>query len=165
MAKVSVDNTISDIVHIQNQINGLQLLLNQKKASMAKYFDKSGSRSISSDECTIFVQERANIEYDIPALKETLDKEVFNAFVESEYCINDWKRFCKFLKSNGIEAKQLRPYITISRKVNQEKLSKLYERGIVNLEKIKGCYEATVKKSIVLKMKNVEREIPIKEKA
>lgn len=165
MAKVSVDQVMDDIVHIQNQINGLQLLLSEKKSTMAKYFDKTGERSASSDECTVFVQERTSIEYDIDALREVLPKEQFSSFVESTYTVYDWKALCRFLKDHGISPKELRPYISITRKVNQEKLSELYKRGVVKLTQLKGCYTASVKKSIVLKMKNIEREIPIQEKA
>lgn len=165
MAKVSVDQTMDDIVHIQNQINGLQLLLNEKKSTMAKYFDKTGERTVSSDECTVYVQERTSIEYDIDALREILPKEQFSSFVESTYTVYDWKAFCRFLKDNGISPKELRPYISITREVNQNKLSELYKRGVIKLTQLKGCYTATVKKSVVLKMKNIEREIPIQEKA
>ena len=72
MAKISVDKIMDDIVHVQNQIDGLTMLLNQRKATMAQYFDKSGERSCSNDECTVYVQERTNINYDIQALKASL---------------------------------------------------------------------------------------------
>ena len=161
--KVSLDKTMDDIVSIQNQINGLQLLLNQKKGVMAKYFDHTGNKSVSNSDCTVYVSERTNIDYDIAALKETLPKELFNAFVETEYTIADWKAFSALMKAKGVKASELTPFISVFRKVNQEKLSKLYEHGKLSLTDLNGCYEATVKKSIILKLKNTEREIPIKE--
>ena len=165
MAKnvVSVDQVMDDIVHVQNQINGLTMLLNQKKATMAKYFDKSGERSASNDECTVYVQERTNIDYDIDALKQTLPRDQYDSFVVTEHSIDDWKGFCRLLKKHGLTAQDVRPFISIVRKVDQQKLNQMYEHGAITIQDLHGCYTATVKKSIVLKLKNTEREIPIKE--
>ena len=165
MAKnvVSVDQVMDDIVHVQNQINGLTMLLNQKKATMAKYFDKSGERSASNNECTVYVQERTNIDYDIDALKQTLPRDQYDSFVVTEHSIDDWKGFCRLLKKHGLTAQEVRPFISIVRKVDQQKLNQMYEHGAITIQDLHGCYTATVKKSIVLKLKNTEREIPIKE--
>ena len=163
MAKISVDQVMDDIVHVQNQINGLTMLLNQKKATMAKYFDKSGERSASNDECTVYVQERTNIDYDIDALKQTLPRDQYDSFVVTEHSIDDWKGFCSLLKKHGLTAQEVRPFISIVRKVDQQKLNQMYEHGAITIQDLHGCYTATVKKSIVLKLKNTEREIPIKE--
>lgn len=163
MAKVSVDQVMNDIVHVQNQINGLTMLLNQKKATMAKYFDKTGERSASNDECTVYVQERTNIDYDIDALKQTLPRDQYDSFVVTEHSIDDWKGFCRLLKKHGLTAQEVRPFISIVRKVDQQKLNQMYEHGAITIQDLHGCYTATVKKSIVLKLKNTEREIPIKE--
>ena len=165
MAKnvVSVDQVMDDIVHVQNQINGLTMLLNQKKATMAKYFDKSGERSASNDDCTVYVQERTNIDYDIDALKQTLPRDQYDSFVVTEHSIDDWKGFCRLLKKHGLTSQEVRPFISIVRKVDQQKLNQMYEHGAITIQDLHGCYTATVKKSIVLKLKNTEREIPIKE--
>ena len=163
MAKISVDQVMDDIVHVQNQINGLTMLLNQKKATMAKYFDKSGERSASNDDCTVYVQERTHIDYDIDALKQTLPRDQYDSFVVTEHSIDDWKGFCRLLKKHGLTAQEVRPFISITRKVDQQKLNQMYEHGAITIQDLHGCYTATVKKSIVLKLKNTEREIPIKE--
>lgn len=163
MAKISVDQVMDDIVHVQNQINGLTMLLNQKKATMAKYFDKTGERSASNEDCTVYVQERTNIDYDIDALKQTLPRDQYDSFVVTEHSIDDWKGFCRLLKKHGLTAQEVRPFISIVRKVDQQKLNQMYEHGAITIQDLHGCYTATVKKSIVLKLKNTEREIPIKE--
>ena len=163
MAKVSVDQVMDDIVHVQNQINGLTMLLNQKKAIMARYFDKSGERSASNDDCTVYVQERTNIDYDIDALKQSLPRDQYDSFVVTEHSIDDWTGFCRLLKKHGLTAQEVRPFISIVRKVDQQKLNQMYEHGAITIQDLHGCYTATVKKSIVLKLKNTEREIPIKE--
>lgn len=163
MAKISVDQVMDDIVHVQNQINGLTMLLNQKKATMARYFDKTGERSASNDDCTVYVQERTNIDYDIDALKQSLPRDQYDSFVVTEHSIDDWKGFCRLLKKHGLTSQEVRPFISIVRKVDQQKLNQMYEHGAITIQDLHGCYTATVKKSIVLKLKNTEREIPIKE--
>ena len=163
MAKISVDKIMDDIVHVQNQIDGLTMLLNQRKATMAQYFDKSGERSCSNDECTVYVQERTNINYDIQALKAALPKDKYDAFVVTEHTVDDWKGFCNLLKEHGISPQEVRPFISIVRKVDQQKLNQMYDHGAITTQELSGCYTATVKKSIVLKMKNVSKEIPINE--
>lgn len=152
---------MQDIVGINNQLAGLQMLLDQKKATMAKYFDKTGERSVANDECSVYVQERTEVDYDIDAITEQLEPSITDQFIDRTRSVKDWSAFVALCKKHGISPKELRPYITVTRKVNQEKLSKLYEKGVVSLSDLKGCYTATVKKSVVLRMKNVDREIPI----
>lgn len=161
MAKISVDKTLQDIVHINNQIDGLKLLLDQKKATMAKFFDKSGERTVANDECTVYVQERTNIDYDIDAILDQLEPEITEQFIDRTRVVSDWDKFVALCKKHGIPPSQLRQYISVRKEVNQAKLSKLYEKGVVSLTDLEGCYTATIKKSVALRMKNVDREIPI----
>lgn len=161
MAKISINKTIQEIVYIKNQIDGLNMLLANKKAIMAKFFDKSGRNKVDSDECVVYVQERPNITYDVEAIREKLDKEVCAQFIDTNYTVSNWAKFTCFCKSKGIKPSQLKPFIHVERTVNQEKLSKLYEKGQISLDDLSGCYSAEVKKSIALRMKNIEREIPI----
>lgn len=161
--KINIDDTMDEIVSIQNQIAGLTQLLSNKKAIMARYFDKSGNRSVSNDECTCYVQERTNITYDVEALRRALSKPQFNFVCKPNYHITDWKAFISVLRDHGVEPEDIKPFILVEREVEQDKLSKLYDKGELDIKKLSGCYEATTKKSIVLKMKNIHKEIPIKE--
>ena len=144
MPKISIDKTMQDIVHINNQLAGLQMLLDQKKATMAKYFDKTGERSVANDECSVYVQERTHIDYDVDAILELLDQDITDQFVDRTRSVKDWSAFVAMCKRHGITPKELRPYISVSRSVNQEKLSKLYEKGVVSLSDLKGCYTQKV---------------------
>lgn len=163
MAKISIEKTMDDIVYIQNQINGLQMLLANKKNIMAKYFEKSGQRRVDNDECIVYVKDNTKIEYDVDAILENVDKELTDQFIEREYSVNDWGRLVKFLKQYNVKASGLRPFISVKKKVNETKLKKLYEIGKLDISDLSDCYEAKVTKSIVFKMKNIEREIPVKE--
>lgn len=161
MPKISVDKLMQDIVYINNQLSGLKMLLEQKKKIMAKYFDVSGHRSITNDEATCYISEKTNIEYDVEELQNHLSKEILNKFIESNYKIKNWNKFTKLCKEHGIKPKELKEFIFVEKKVNQEKLAKLYEKGEVEPAELQGCYTCTVKKSIALRMKNVEKVIPI----
>ena len=161
MAKISIDETMNEIVSIQNQINGLQMLLQNKKAIMAKFFEKSGKRRVDNDQCIVFVKENTKIEYNVDAILEKIDEELTTQFVKKEREVVDWGGFVKFLKGQGINSKELRRFISVRKKVDEDKLKKLYDLGKLSIEDLSGCYEAKVTKSVTLKMKNIEREIPI----
>ena len=96
--KVSIDKLMDDIVFIQNQIDGLGLLLVQKKQLMAKYFDATGKKSVSNEDCTVYVQERTTVNYDVEAILESIPKELTEKFVDKSYTVRDWKQFVAFMK-------------------------------------------------------------------
>lgn len=158
--KISIDKTMDEVVSITNQIAGLKMLLDNKKKTLARYFEKSGERTISNEDCTIYVQERTIIKYDVDKVQEKLG-EKSASFIDKEYVVSDWKEFTKLCKAHGITPAMLRPFIRAHKEVNEKKLTKLYERGVVSLTDLGGCYEATVNRSVALRMKNVDREIPI----
>lgn len=162
MAKIDMNKLMDDVVHINNQIQGLQMLLQNKKSIIAKYFKKSGNRRIDGEEVIAYQQERVKIEYDVDRILKNLPKELTSQFVDKSYSILDWKSFTRFCKEKNITPNELRRYILISSSVNQDKLNALYDRGKIDLSDLEGCYEATTTKSIALKFKNVEKEIPIK---
>lgn len=161
MKKVNIDKTMDDIVNISNQISGLKMLLNNKKGLLAKYFEKSGERSLSNEDCTVFVQERTSIKYDVEKIIKKLGKQKSSTFIEKQYLVQDWDKFVYLMKQHGITPDVLRAYIRVDKKVDEKNLSKLYERGVVSLTDLEGCYDATISKSVALRMKNVDREIPI----
>lgn len=161
MGKIDLDKIMDDCVSIQNQLDGLSLLLMQKKQTLAKYFEKSGKRQLSNDDCTISVQERTTVDYDIEALSEKLPKNILPLVIEKHYEVNDWDAFVKFLKKKGLSGQEVRPYIGITKSVNKDNLSKLYDQKKLSIKDIQGCYTAKVTKSVVLRLKDAKREINI----
>lgn len=159
MAKINIDDTMDDIVSIQNQIDGLNLLLIQKKQTMAKFFEKSGKRSLSNADCTVYVQERTTIDYDIDKMLEVLPKELADQIVKKEYFVVDWKTLVQFFKKLGIKGDTIRPFFHVHRELDKQVLSKLYEQGKITLQDLEGCYTAKVTKSVALRLKDAKREI------
>ena len=161
MTKVDIDHVQDECVSFQNQINGLNLLLVNKKQTLAKYFEATGTRQISNDDCVISVQERTTVDYDIDALSEKLPDEILSKIIEKRYEIVDWDKFVKFLKSYGIKSSAIRPHISVTKTINKENLSALYERKKLSIKDIEGCYTAKITKSVVLRLKNAKQEINI----
>ena len=161
MPKVDVDRVMDECVAIQNQINGLNLLLVNKKQTLAKYFESTGKRQISNDDCVVSVQERTTVDYDIDALSEKLPDGILSKIIEKRYEIVDWDKFVKFLKTHGISGSQVRPHISVTKSINKENLSALYERKKLSIKDIEGCYTAKITKSVVLRLKNAKQEINI----
>lgn len=161
--KVSIDKTMQDIVYIKNQIDGLTMLLNNKKNIMAKYFEKSGKRSIENDDASVYISERTKIDYDIDKILSKFPKEVTSKFIKSTYTISDWSGFCKYLKKHGIDGPSIKPYISLQREVSEGPLNYMYEHNLITLSDLEGCYDATVTKSITLRVKNTSNEVKIKD--
>lgn len=164
MSKVNIQKVIDDIVHVTNQIAGLNMILNDRKNIMARYFEKTGNRQRENDDCLVYVQERTNIEYNTDMLAEVLPTEVYKDVVEVSASIENWKKFVRYLRDCGLskeQIKELKHLVNVEKKVNQQKLSKYYENGTVNINDLKGCYNASVKKSVSVRMKNTQPEIPI----
>ena len=82
MSKVNIDKVMDDCVSIKNQIDGLNLLLIQRKQTLAKYFESSGKKQLSNDDCVISVAEKAKIEYDVAALQEKLPQDISSQIIE-----------------------------------------------------------------------------------
>ena len=159
--KVNVDKVMDDIVYIQNQIDGLNMLLVQKKQTMAKYFEVSGEKSISNDDCTVYVQERTTVDYDVDAIMDAVSKDLTDQFINKSYEIRDWKQFVAFMKKHGISGKDLKQYISVSQEVDKHALSKLYEQKKISINDLEGCYDVHVTKSVALRLKDAKREISL----
>ena len=110
------------------------------------------------------MQERTTINYDIEKIRNRLTKDKCEKFIESERYIDseNWKTFVSLMKKYNVPPIEMFKSMKTRRVVDQKKLSRMYENGEIELKELKGCYEASVKKSVVLKMKDVNKEIPIK---
>ena len=164
MSKINSDKTVDEVVSLQNQINGLKMLLDNKKKLIEKYFDYTGEKNISNNECTVYVNEKVKIDYDINELKNKLDENTFNEIIDKKYIIKDWNELKKILKKYKISSSELKKVIKIEKEINEKSIKELYNSGKINIKDIEGCYDAKVSKSISIRMKNIEKEIPVSNK-
>lgn len=157
--KIDIDKTMDECVSIQNQIDGLKLLLIQRKQTLAKYFESTGKKQLSNEDCVIYVSERTDVDYDVDAILDKVDSDLTDIFITKDYEILDWNAFVKFMKAQGVSGKSLRPYIKVKKQVDKPALSKLYDAKKINLKDLEGCYTAKVSKSVVLRLKDAKQEI------
>lgn len=145
--KENINQILDDIVHLNNQLNGLELLIKSKKQKVREYFEDSGESTIKNPEVSAFVTTRTNITYDIQAIKEKLDKDLYKQFVDRTHSL-DLKAFKRICLVMNIDYKKFRKAIKVSETVNEEKLNKLYDIGEITLKDLDGCYDAKVSKSV-----------------
>lgn len=107
--------------------------------------DESLARNPKKFKCKII--EPQSISYNEEAMLEKLDKTFIEALFDKEYEIVDAQEFMRFLKDNGIKAKDFKRFVKCKRKLNVARLDKLYETGFVKLEDLDGCYNIIKKKS------------------
>lgn len=152
--KFNVNKQLEEIENLKKQISTLESYLTIKKQEFSQYFKSSGERTASNGSITVYVQQKTSIDYDIAKLEEKLEADLLSEFVDKTYTIPDWKAFKKFLKENDIPAKELKPYISVEKQVNEEKLSKLYDSGEITLQDLEGCYNAKVTNSVAMRLGN-----------
>ena len=93
--------------------------------------------------------ENAKIIFDVEKLEKRLDKELLNEVVEKEYKIKDWDNLVKYLKSCGVSPKKFAKFISVEKKVNQNKINEHSKNGEITTEHIEGCYEVTTNEGYI----------------
>lgn len=104
-----------------------------------------GELSISQDTLGYMISCKRILNKKVEFIPENLeknidDKEVLSQIIDKTYTINDWKKFAKFLKSNGIKAKDIVKFIDVKKDVNNKQIEQLEQIGVITFNDIKGCY-------------------------
>lgn len=86
---------------------------------------------------------RKKIDFDIPKLKQKLDKDVLKQILVKKYVIRDFDGLKKYLKSCGVDPKKFVKFLDVSEEVNQKMIDQLSEVGEITMEDLKGCYTVT----------------------
>lgn len=152
---VNVKQLVEEIGTLKMNIVQMEHILSEKKKIIGHFFDKSGKTSISSGNTTVYVQTKTTIDYDIPALKKKLDKELYDQIVDKKYVISDIEGLKKFINQPDTPFSfiDLKPFISVEKSVNKEQLSNLYEKGELSLDDLDGCYSAKVTKTVAQRIK------------
>lgn len=152
---VNVKQLVEEIGTLKMNIVQMEHILSEKKKIIGHFFDKSGKTSISSGNTTVYVQTKTTIDYDIPALKKKLDKELYDQIVNKKYVISDIEGLKKFINQPDTPFSfiDLKPFISVEKSVNKDQLSNLYEKGELSLDDLDGCYSAKVTKTVAQRIK------------
>ena len=151
--KVNVKQVVEEIGLLKIKIAEFEHMLSEKKKIMSRYFDSSGKSSITSGSTTVYVQTKTTIDYDIPAMKKKLDKDLFDEIVKRQYKVSDIRGLKLFLKKHDIDISDIKEYIEVEQSVDKDRLSKLYETGEITLADLEGCYDAKVTKTVAQRIK------------
>ena len=156
--KISIDKLMQDVFYLNNQIKGLQMLLDQRKSVFKKYFQKTGHTSVSDDNVSVYTQERTKVEYNINKLKKE-KPEIAKKILSRKVEITDAKRLLALLKKYGASKQEVKACLNVFTEVDENKLNKLYENGTITVDDLSGYYTATSKLSIAVKVKNADGEL------
>lgn len=151
--KISIDKLMQDVFYLNNQIKGLQFLMEQKKSIFKKYFQQTGHTSVANDDISIYTQERTKINYNVNKLKKE-KPEIAKKILTKKVEVTDGKKLLSLLKEYGVSKQEVKACLNVYAEVDEAKLTKLYENGTITVDDLSGYYDATSKLSIAVKVKN-----------
>ena len=147
----TIDDLLQDCVSLNNQIAGLQLLLKQKKDKITEFMKASGETKLKSEGITCYVQERTKVNYNTKKMRDELPKEMLKQFIKRDAKIYDTKLFLKQLAASGIPSSTFKDSVEFNYVVDENALSKAYEKGTITLEDLEGYYEAETTKTVAFR--------------
>lgn len=159
MSETKIKDLILQTFEIEEQAGKLLLQIDENKKRIQKFFDENNIKimevPISLDKttkkkvnvvCKKF--ERATIKYDVDKLKEKLDDEMFIEVTKRSYTIPDINAMIKLVKDSGVRARDFKALIEAKITPNTEAIKRLYDVGELDMNMLKGTYQATISKSI-----------------
>lgn len=95
------------------------------------------------------VVRRKTIDWLVGKLKKKLPKSVLKQVIIKDYTVKDMQGLIDYMKELGADAKRFKKYIEVAEKFDTAKLDELYEKGELNREDIKDCYDVNVSEPYV----------------
>lgn len=150
------ENKIKDIIletlDLEKKAGAMLIKADENKKKIQAYFDEKGLKVLefetSNGKIKTKKSERATIKYDVDKLKERLEPDLYSEVVTKSYKVNDINSMIKLVKSAGVNAGEFKALLNIEIKPNVQRLKDLYDIKELTLKDLKGCYTATISKSI-----------------
>lgn len=95
---------------------------------------------LEGNELVVNKVQKTSVIFDIDALENNLSKEMCKDVIDKSYTITDINRLIVYLKSCGVDPKVFKSYINVTKTVDEKKLDKLADLGLISKEQLKGCY-------------------------
>lgn len=95
---------------------------------------------LEGNELVVNKVQKTSVIFDIDALENNLSKEISKDVIDKSYTITDINRLIVYLKSCGVDPKVFKSYINVTKTVDEKKLDKLADLGLISKEQLKGCY-------------------------
>lgn len=122
------------------------------------------NEDLEGNELVVNRVQKTSIVFDIDALENNLSKEMCKDVIDKSYTITDINRLIIYLKSCGVDPKVFKSFINVTKTVDEKKLDKLADLGLIRKEQLEGCYTLKCKKPyFTVKMKRGKHDEEPKE--
>ena len=95
---------------------------------------------LEGNELVVNKVQKTSVIFDIDVLENNLSKEMCKDVIDKSYTITDINRLIVYLKSCGVDPKIFKSFINVTKTVDEKKLDKLADLGLISKEQLKGCY-------------------------
>lgn len=95
---------------------------------------------LEGNELVVNKVQKTSVIFDIDALENNLSKEMYKEVIDKSYTITDIDGLIVYLKSCGVDPKVFKSFINVTKKVDEKKLDKLADLGLISKEQLKECY-------------------------
>nr|UWG92028.1 MAG: hypothetical protein [Bacteriophage sp.] len=122
------------------------------------------NEDLEGNELVVNRVQKTSVIFDIDALENNLSKEMSKDVIDKSYTITDINRLIIYLKSCGVDPKVFKSFINVTKTVDEKKLDKLVDLGLIRKEQLEGCYTLKRKKPyFTVKMKRGKHDEEPKE--
>lgn len=122
------------------------------------------NEDLEGNELVVNRVQKTSVIFDIDALENNLSKEMSKDVIDKSYTITDINRLIIYLKSCGVDPKVFKSFINVTKTVDEKKLDKLADLGLIRKEQLEGCYTLKRKKPyFTVKMKRGKHDEEPKE--
>lgn len=95
---------------------------------------------LEGNELVVNKVQKTSVIFDIDALENNLSKEMCKDVIDKSYTITDINRLIIYLKTCGVDPKVFKSFINVTKTVDEKKIDKLADLGLINKEQLEGCY-------------------------
>lgn len=119
---------------------------------------------VIDNELVVNKVQKTSVIFDVNALENNLSKEMCKDVIDKSYTLTDINRLIIYLKSCGVDPKVFKSFINVTKTVDEKKLDKLADLGLIRKEQLEGCYTLKRKKPyFTVKMKRGKHDEEPKE--
>lgn len=101
---------------------------------------------LEGNELVVNRVQKTSVIFDIDALENNLSKEMYKDVVDKSYTITDINRLIIYLKSCGVDPKVFKSFLNVTKAVDEKKIDKLADLGLISKKQLEGCYTLKRKK-------------------
>lgn len=152
----------------QERFNNIKQLF---YCDMEELFDYEGidklvieANDLDGEDLVVNKVQKTSIDFDVDKLESRLGKKFSKEVIEKKYTITDFNRLVIYLRSCGVDPKVFKSFLSVIKTVDEKKLVKLADLGLIRKEQLEGCYTLKRQKPyFTVKMKRCKHDEEPKE--